>query len=122
MDFAASGPQTIRIQVREDGLSLDQIALSASRFAASAPGATRNDTTIPLTLATPRGGRTAGRCRIATTDAVRTLLRRRHFVEIGAEILPIVASAMEGLACASLGCRPRNPTAFQSAAMVVTAG
>ena len=46
MYFAASGPQTIRIQVREDGLSLDQIALSAGRFAASAPGATKNDTTI----------------------------------------------------------------------------
>jgi hypothetical protein len=32
--------------VREDGLSLDQIVLSAARYAASAPGATKNDTTI----------------------------------------------------------------------------
>jgi hypothetical protein len=44
--FAVSGPQTIRVQVREDGVSIDQIVLSASRFAVSAPGANRNDTTI----------------------------------------------------------------------------
>jgi len=44
--FATTGPQTIRIQVREDGLSLDQIVLSASKYAASAPGLPKNDTTI----------------------------------------------------------------------------
>ena len=46
MYFAASGPQTIRIQVREDGLSLDQIVLSANTYAATAPGTTKNDTTV----------------------------------------------------------------------------
>jgi hypothetical protein len=46
MYFATTGTQTIRIQVREDGLSLDQIVLSADRFATRAPGATKNDTTI----------------------------------------------------------------------------
>src|SRR5215203_89269 len=35
--FAATGTQTIRIQVREDGLSLDQIVLSADRFSTRAP-------------------------------------------------------------------------------------
>jgi hypothetical protein len=44
--FAASGPQTIRVQVREDGLSIDQIVLSADTYATTAPGATKNDTTI----------------------------------------------------------------------------
>jgi hypothetical protein len=44
--FAASGPQTIRIQVREDGLSLDQVVLSAGTFAAAPPGAQKKDTTI----------------------------------------------------------------------------
>jgi Putative Ig domain len=44
--FAASGPQTIRVQVREDGLSLDQIVLGAMTYAAAAPGATKNDTTV----------------------------------------------------------------------------
>ena len=44
--FATSGPQTIRIQVREDGLAVDQIVLSASRYSASAPGRAKNDATI----------------------------------------------------------------------------
>jgi hypothetical protein len=44
--FATSGLQTIRVQVREDGLSLDQIVLSADKYAAKAPGVTKNDTTI----------------------------------------------------------------------------
>jgi hypothetical protein len=51
MYFATTGTQTIRIQVREDGLSLDQIVLSADRFATRAPGATKNDTTILTTAA-----------------------------------------------------------------------
>lgn len=44
--FAATGPQTIRIQVREDGLSIDQIVLSPARHLNTAPGAVRNDATI----------------------------------------------------------------------------
>jgi len=46
--FASTGPQTIRVQVREDGVSLDQIVLSADRYLMIAPGATKNDTTILL--------------------------------------------------------------------------
>ena len=44
--FAADGVQTIRIQTREDGLSIDQIVLSPERFSSTAPGATKNDSTI----------------------------------------------------------------------------
>jgi hypothetical protein len=44
--FAASGRQRIRIQVREDGLGLDQIVLSAARYLTAAPGPSKNDTTI----------------------------------------------------------------------------
>ena len=44
--FAASGPQTIRMQIREDGLSVDQIVLSAGTYSKSAPGAAKNDATI----------------------------------------------------------------------------
>jgi hypothetical protein len=44
--FAVSGPQTIRIQTREDGLSIDQIVLSPERFLNTSPGALKNDTTI----------------------------------------------------------------------------
>jgi hypothetical protein len=44
--FAMSGPQTLRIQTREDGLSIDQVILSPASYLTSPPGAVRNDTTI----------------------------------------------------------------------------
>jgi hypothetical protein len=44
--FAASGTQRIRVQMREDGLSVDQIVLSRGTYLQSAPGATKNDGTI----------------------------------------------------------------------------
>ena len=44
--FAVSGPQTIRIQTREDGLSIDQIVLSPATYLTRPPGLTKDDTTI----------------------------------------------------------------------------
>jgi glucose/arabinose dehydrogenase len=44
--FANSGVHTLRIQVREDGLSLDQIVLSPKTYLTNAPGALTNDNTI----------------------------------------------------------------------------
>jgi hypothetical protein len=44
--FQAGGAQTMRLQVREDGLGIDQIVLSAVRYLDAAPGALKNDTTI----------------------------------------------------------------------------
>jgi hypothetical protein len=44
--FATSGPQTIRVQVREDGLAIDQIVLSADRYLTAAPGTLKYDKTI----------------------------------------------------------------------------
>ena len=44
--FATAGPQTLRVQVREDGLSIDQIVLSHEIFVSSSPGALKNDTQI----------------------------------------------------------------------------
>ena len=44
--FAASGTQTLRVQRREDGISIDQIVVSPATYLSSAPGAARNDTTI----------------------------------------------------------------------------
>jgi glucose/arabinose dehydrogenase/PKD repeat protein len=55
--FAASGPQTIRVQRREDGVSLDQIVLSPSAYINVSPGSTKNDMTIlPESGAPPAGG------------------------------------------------------------------
>jgi hypothetical protein len=44
--FANSGTHTMRIQVREDGVMIDQIVLSSGTYLNSSPGATRADTTI----------------------------------------------------------------------------
>ena len=44
--FEKSGPQTLRVQGREDGVSLDQIVLSAVKYLTTPPGAPRNDATI----------------------------------------------------------------------------
>ena len=44
--FHASGVHTIRVQVREDGLSVDQIVLSRDEFISSAPGVTKDDAMV----------------------------------------------------------------------------
>jgi endonuclease/exonuclease/phosphatase family metal-dependent hydrolase len=52
--FQTTGPQTLRVQTREDGLSIDQIVLSPTTYLNSSPGALRNDTVIlPSTVAPP---------------------------------------------------------------------
>ncbi|MGE0445037.1 MAG: putative Ig domain-containing protein [Vicinamibacterales bacterium] len=44
--FPASGLQTLRIQPREDGLSIDQIVISPDRYLLVAPGSLKDDGTI----------------------------------------------------------------------------
>jgi hypothetical protein len=44
--FEQGGAQTIRVQVQQDGFSIDQIVLSAETFLTDAPGALKNDWTI----------------------------------------------------------------------------
>jgi hypothetical protein len=44
--FETTGTQSIRVQTREDGLSIDQIVLSPDSFLTASPGALKNDTTI----------------------------------------------------------------------------
>jgi endonuclease/exonuclease/phosphatase family metal-dependent hydrolase len=44
--FQSTGTQTIRVQTREDGFSIDQIVLSPSQYLFSAPGASKNDGVI----------------------------------------------------------------------------
>jgi endonuclease/exonuclease/phosphatase family metal-dependent hydrolase len=50
--FQTTGTHTIRIQVREDGLSVDQIVLSPLAYMTAAPGKPANDSTI-LAAAVP---------------------------------------------------------------------
>lgn len=52
--FQTTGTHRIRVQVREDGLSIDQIVLSPSTYLNSSPGSLKNDTTIlPKSTGTP---------------------------------------------------------------------
>jgi regulation of enolase protein 1 (concanavalin A-like superfamily) len=51
--FPTGGSHRIRVQVREDGVEIDQIVISPSQFLNSAPGAISNDTTI---VPKPGGG------------------------------------------------------------------
>jgi hypothetical protein len=51
--FASTGVHTIRIQQREDGISIDQIVLSGGQWATAPPGANRNDATILPQSTTP---------------------------------------------------------------------
>jgi hypothetical protein len=40
------GPQTIVIQTREDGVSIDQVVLSADKYLTTRPGTAKHDRTI----------------------------------------------------------------------------
>lgn len=53
--FPEGGRQIIRIQTREDGVSLDQVVLSAEKYLTTRPGAAKNDTT-KLGMAGPEIG------------------------------------------------------------------
>jgi hypothetical protein len=44
--FDSAGTQTVRVQIREDGVAIDQIMLSPDEFRSSAPGRLTNDDTI----------------------------------------------------------------------------
>jgi hypothetical protein len=44
--FPTTGTHTIRVQIREDGVQLDQIVLSPSQYLTAAPGGPTNDSTI----------------------------------------------------------------------------
>jgi hypothetical protein len=44
--FPDGGPQFIRIQRREDGVSIDQIVLSSEKYLTARPGSAKNDQTI----------------------------------------------------------------------------
>ena len=69
-----STSQTIRIQVREDGLSIDQIVLSPVTYATTAPGAAKNDTKI-LPENTGSATSTTTTTTTTTTTSTSTTLR-----------------------------------------------
>jgi exonuclease III len=92
--FATTGTHTIRIQAREDGLSFDQIVLSAVKYVSAAPGAAKNDTTIlPLQVPMQQS--------VSTTEIV-----------LQASAAKVVGAwRIEADATAASGRRLRNPDA-----------
>jgi hypothetical protein len=51
LKFTQGGYQRVRVQTREDGVSIDQLVLSAEQFRTTRPGTVKNDTTIvPATI------------------------------------------------------------------------
>jgi hypothetical protein len=46
VSFASSGTHTVRVQIREDGVEVDQIVLSPAKYLSAAPGPIINDSTI----------------------------------------------------------------------------
>lgn len=67
IQFASSGTKTVRVQIREDGVEVDQIVLSASTYRNSAPGSASNDSTI---LPRNTGGTTSS----SPSTSVRSLV------------------------------------------------
>ncbi|HEU4770452.1 MAG TPA: hypothetical protein VFS77_24000, partial [Pyrinomonadaceae bacterium] len=69
--FSSTGSQTIRLQVREDGISIDQIVLSPVTYLYGSPGALKNDNTIlpassggPTPTPTPSTGESPNNTRL----------------------------------------------------------
>src|SRR6185436_8857863 len=77
--FQSTGTHTIRIQGREDGVSIDQIVLSPGTYLNTSPGALKNDNTVlpasgggpPLaptvTSVSPNSGSTTGGASVTIT-------------------------------------------------------
>jgi hypothetical protein len=70
--FASSGTQTIRVQVREDGFSIDQIVLSPDTYLNAAPGANKLDATkLPKQNGADAPPQSTGEARILADAYVR---------------------------------------------------
>jgi hypothetical protein len=81
--FAKSGTHTIRVQTREDGVEIDQIVLSPSRYLARAPGRDRRDTTI---LPESPTARSSPLPYTGTPTAIPGSIEAAHFDHGGASI------------------------------------
>jgi hypothetical protein len=81
--FSSTGTHTIRIQGREDGISIDQIVLSPGTYLNNSPGALKNDNTVlpasgggpppqpspVVTSVSPNSGSTSGGASVTITGS-----------------------------------------------------
>src|SRR3954468_24235728 len=75
--FFDGTPQTLRVQAREDGLSIDQIVLSPVTYATRAPGAGKNDTVILAETAPSASTSMAWTSLVNTTASGTTLTKSK---------------------------------------------
>jgi hypothetical protein len=107
--FKTAGPQTLRIQQREDGIMFDQIVISAAAYAAKSPGTLKVDTTIlPTTLGAETGITATHTYKKAGVYPVRLWVTDSVGQEASAATTATIATASAGL-----------PPAPQTAAEVV---
>jgi hypothetical protein len=104
LKFSTSGAQTIRIQAREDGISLDQLVLSSNTYLTARPGAATNDSTI-LPKSSGGGGSTI------------TLVRGPYLQQVGASQAIVVWATREP---GSASVQYRSGTAPLSIAQATT--
>ncbi|MBD0324232.1 MAG: SBBP repeat-containing protein, partial [Aldersonia sp.] len=102
--FATSGTHTVRIQVREDGFSFDQIVLSSGRFISSSPGALKRDS-IVLPRSNPADSTPP------PDDPPPSTCSREVVVHAGISATPAGAWVIENDAAAASGRRVRHPDA-----------
>jgi phosphoesterase family protein/IPT/TIG domain-containing protein/phospholipase D-like protein len=91
--FQTTGTHTLRVQVREDGLSIDQIVFSPQTYITTSPGALKNDTTI---LPKTTGGGTSSPPSVATVSPTSGST-------VGGTAITITGSAFQAGATVSLG-------------------
>lgn len=72
--FSTTGPQRIRIQRREDGVSVDQVVLSASQYLSSGPGPLKNDSTLLSATTTSTTTTTPSATPSSTTGATEVVI------------------------------------------------
>ena len=97
--FAQSGTQRVRVQIREDGIGIDQLVLSGTTYLTTAPGATKNDTTI-----LPATGPAAGAGGGSATDEIVLYAAQAPLLAGAWSIIPDPSAAS--------GARLQNPDAW----------
>jgi hypothetical protein len=87
VSFATSGTHTVRVQIREDGVEVDQIVLSPLKYMSSAPGSIVNDATIvpKSTSTTPPPG-SASSPYTGTPAAIPGTIEAAYFDNGGANV------------------------------------
>src|SRR5688500_19052313 len=110
--------QTLRVQAREDGSSIDQIVLSPCAYATRAPGLGKNDTTI-----IPEPGATTTEPAPAPAPAPAPTGTGAWTNPVNASVSGAVLKKISGCAgCADAGGVGSQPMSSGSVAFSVTAG